>query len=432
MVTDMALLHPGGTAHDERARPPTTGRVRALVGAAVIPLVTGYLAVAAVLAAATAMAPHNRLGTVTALAAAVPGWLAAHQVPLTLDHHELGALPLLPTILLMLLVARTAAATATRLGDHKPRHAGRTVALIATAHALCGLFLALLTESHPVTAAGLPSLTYPALLAALAATAGLARRCGLLTAFLERVDAPAAAGLRAGILAVVALLTAGAVLLVVALLGSITELRLTFSTAAPGFGAGTGLLLLSAGYLPNAVVGASAFLAGPGVTLGGHAIDPFRYTIGRLPDFPLMDAVPDRPAAWWPVLCVVPLAIGVFIGWRLRDVHDEPVTRLRAVAVAAVVAAMACVVLSGAAGGRLGGGALDPLSLRSALLSVTVLGWIAVPGGLVAWLRGPRPEAADPVGLIPFDDDEDDQDDQSDEPEPEPEPVDEEPPAPAD
>ena len=406
----MALLHPGEPAVEHGTRTPPLGRARALVSAAVVPLVTGYAAIAAVLGAVVAMAPHSRFDTVTALTGAAPGWLAAHQVPLTLGHKELGALPLLPTILLLYLVARTAAATAERLDDHLPRHAARLIAVIAAAHAAFGLVLGLLTESHPVSAAALPAMVYPALLSGLAATVGLARRCGLLDAFLDRIDGPAIAGLRMGLLAVAALLAAGSVLLVVALLGSVTEVRETYTSAAPGLGAGAGMFLLSAGYLPNAVVAATAFVAGPGFSLGDGVVGPAQFTVGKLPGFPLFDAIPDRQAAWWPALCLIPLAIGVLVGWLLRDVDDEPLARMRAVAVAAVVAALACVVLSGMAGGRLGTGPLDPLSTRALLLSVSVLGWIAVPGALVAWLRGPRPEPIDPPGLIPLD--EDDQDDE--------------------
>jgi hypothetical protein len=420
----MALLHPGEAALGHEAHTAPLGRARALLTAAVVPLVTGYAAIAAVLAAVVAMAPHSQFDTVGALTGAAPGWLAAHQVPLAIGHKELGALPLLPTILLMLLVARTAAATAERLDDHLPRHAGRLIATIAAAHASFGLVLALLTESQPITAAAMPGMTYPALLSAFAATVGVARRCGLLDALLDRVDGPAIAGLRMGLLALAALLAAGAVLLVVALLGSVTEVRATYTSLAPGVGAGAGMLLLCAGYLPNAVVAGTAFVAGPGFSLGTQVVGPAQYTVSPLPEFPLLDAIPDHQASWWPALCLIPLAIGVLIGWLLRNVDEEPLTRLRAVAVAAVIAALGCVLLSGMAGGRIGTGPLDPFSTRALLLSVSVLGWIAVPGGLVAWLRGPRPEVVDPPGLIPFDDEDSDLaddpvEDADEEPEPE-------------
>ena len=184
---------------------------------------------------------------------------------------------------------------------------------------------------------------------------------------------------------------------------------------APGLGAGAGMLLLCAGYLPNAIVASTGFVAGPGFSLGTGVVGPAQYTVGKLPEFPLLDAIPEHPAGWWPALCLIPPAIGVLIGWLLRDVDEEPLARLRAVAVAAVVAALACVVLSGMAGGRVGAGPLDPFSTRALLLSVSVLGWIVVPGGLVAWLRGPRPEVADPPGLIPFDDEDSDPADDPDE-----------------
>src|SRR5436309_136169 len=70
-------------------------RVRVLAMVALGPLITGYAAVAAVFALVTAVASRAHFSTTGVLTAAMPGWLAAHQVPVKIEGHELGALPLL-------------------------------------------------------------------------------------------------------------------------------------------------------------------------------------------------------------------------------------------------------------------------------------------------------------------------------------------------
>lgn len=382
------------------------GRLRVLVFAGVGSVVTCYATVAAIFALVTAVATKAHFTTIGVLAAGVPGWLAAHQVPLTIGAQELGALPLLPTIGLIFLIARTAGGAAERLDCYSPRHALPVVLTLAGAHGGVGLTLALVSQTSPVTADPLASLCYPALLAGLAALVGAVRRCGLASAVVDRVDAAAVAGLRVGLFAMALLLLAGAVLFTASLIGSFGTARDLFAQTAPGAGNGTGAWLLSAAYLPNGVVAASSFVAGPGFGLGAVEVSSLHFTGGPVPALPLLAALPEQYAAWWPVLCLVPLGIGALVGWLLREIDEEPRTRLRAVGVAAVVVAVCCVVVAGSAGGRLGRGPLDPLTMRAAMLSMVMVGWIVVVGGIVTWWRGPHPVHEGPVGLIDIGEDE--------------------------
>src|ERR1700754_5084886 len=80
---------------------------QALLLAAAGPVVTGYLGIAALLAPANATAPGATLSTGGVLRAAAPGWLAVYHVPVDIAGHELGMLPLLPTALVLALVARS-------------------------------------------------------------------------------------------------------------------------------------------------------------------------------------------------------------------------------------------------------------------------------------------------------------------------------------
>jgi hypothetical protein len=380
-------------------------RARVLAIAALGPLITGYAAVAAVMALVTAIASRAHFSTVGVLAGALPGWLAAHQVPLIIQGHELGALPLLPTILLMLLVGRTAAGAADRIDAYGLRETGQVVISVVAAHAAFGLTIALVIDGGTVTADPLAGFYYPALLAGLAAAVGVANRAGLYEWCAGRVDAQAMRGLRAGLLAVVALVAVGALIVAFGLVTSFGAANSMF--AADGPGSALGMLLLSAGYLPNAVVAGTAFVAGPGFSMGSVSIAPIGFDGGPVPALPLLSALPEQSALWWPVLFLLPAAVGALVGWVLRDVAEEPRARLRAVGVAAVVVALSFAVLAGSAGGALGGGPFHPLDLRAALVSFALACWVALPGCAVAWFAGPRPVVEGPVGLIDAEPDDD-------------------------
>ncbi|SDH61479.1 hypothetical protein SAMN05192558_12239 [Actinokineospora alba] len=392
----------------ETDRIAPVARARVLAVAALGPLLTGYAAVAAVMALVTAIASRSHFSTVGVLIAALPGWLAAHQVPLIVQGHELGVLPLLPTLLLMVLVSRTAAGAAERVDAVGPRETGHVILAVVTAHAAFGLTIALVLGGGPVAVDPLAGFYYPALLAGLAAYAGLLRRSGTLDWCAERVDDFAWAGLRAGLLAVAALVAAGSLVLTFGLAVSYGAANTMF--AADGPGSALGMLLLSAGYLPNAVIAGTAFIAGPGFSMGSVSIAPLDFDGGPVPALPLLSALPEQAAAWWLALFLLPAAVGALVGWVLRSVAESPKDRLRSVAVASVVVALSFAVLAGSAGGALGGGPFHPLDLRAALVSFALACWVAVPGGFVAWFAGERPVVEGPVGLIDPEDPEDDED----------------------
>jgi hypothetical protein len=367
---------------------PSLVRLRELTFLALGPIVTGYAAIAALLALVTGIASSARFTTAGVLHAAFPSWLAAHQVPIEIFGLELGMLPLLPTIGVAVITAKAAARAAERLELRRPGQAGLVIGTVAGAHAMAGLVFVGLTSGAEVAADPLAALYYPALVAALAATVGVARPCGLLDALAHRADSVAVAGLRAGALAVVLLLTAGGAMLTFGLLTSISTARDLFPMGA---GNAVGMLLLSIGYLPNATIAATSFVAGPGFSLGSVTVAPLEFHGGPLPGVPLLAALPEHQATWWPALFVLPLAVGIVVGRRLRHVADDPVARLRAVAVAAGVVAVSFVVLAGSAGGRLGRGTFDPVSMQSAALSIVLVLWTVVPGAIAAWFGGPRP-----------------------------------------
>src|SRR5207237_3621120 len=142
---------------------------------------------------------------------------------------ELGALPLLPTIGALVLIARTAAGAAARLEVATPRQGAAVVLAIVGGHAAFGVGLAFLGAGGPATVDPLAAFYYPLLLAAPASIVGVARQSGLLELALERVDDVALRGLRVGVLDVVGLLAAGAPVLAFGLVTSIPHARNLFA-----------------------------------------------------------------------------------------------------------------------------------------------------------------------------------------------------------
>jgi Family of unknown function (DUF6350) len=365
-------------------------RAKILFAAAVGPLIAGYAAIAALFALITAIASVATFSIAGVLHAAGPGWLAAYQVPVTIGGRPLGVLPLLVTIGMCLLVARSASHAADRLGYREPGQAVNVVAPMTAAHAMLSAVVALSSVGGGVTVEPLAGFLVPGSLAALSATVGVAKPCGIVAGLRAYLDPVAIRGLRAGALGMAGLFACGALVFTVSLMSSARTVGELFDSNAAGFGSGAGMLLLSLGYLPNAVIGTLAFTAGPGFSLGQVSIGVFTFAGGPVPGVPILAGIPEHPARWWGLLMVLPAAVGALVGWSLRRSDDRPLARLRTVGIAGALVGFGCVLLGTLAGGRLASGPFDPVSIPAGLLSVAGFGWIVLPGGLVAWFAGPR------------------------------------------
>ncbi|MEV6908928.1 DUF6350 family protein [Amycolatopsis sp. NPDC051071] len=367
-------------------------RVRVLLSAACTPLLFSYTAVATVLAVVSFAADRTRFSATGALLAAGPGWLAAWQVQLELGGHPLGVLPLLPTIVVALLAARAAARAVRRIGGRTPADTVPVVAAIAGAHAFFGVGIALAAGGSPVGVNPLAAFCVPGLIAGLAAVAGTAKRCGLPSTLRDRFDPVAIHGLRAGALGLAALIACGAVVFTTATALSWPTVDSLFE---PGLGAGFGLFVLSVAYLPNAVVATLSFTTGPGFSVGTLTVGMFGYSEGKLPGVPVLAGIPSQQAVWWPALLLLPTLVGALVGWKIRRIDEDPMPRMRAVAVAGALVAFGCVLLGTLSGGRLGDGPFDPVTVPVGVASVITFCWIVIPGGFVAFFAGAHkpPEA---------------------------------------
>ncbi|MGV1009329.1 MAG: DUF6350 family protein [Dermatophilaceae bacterium] len=192
-------------------------------------------------------------------------------------------------------------------------------------------------------------------------------------------------GLLPGLWASAALLGAGAVVVLVALLWRFgTVVGLQQSVDAGWFG-GALLLIAQVCYLPTLAVWGVAWLAGPGfqVAVGG-SVTVSGAQPGLLPLVPVLGAVPSEASypAWVMAGVLVPVAIGGFAGWRaartwsrLASWRVKALSALTAACTAALVVGLLAVPASGAMGvDRLAAVGTSPLLVTAALVAELALG----------------------------------------------------------
>ncbi|MFR9731485.1 DUF6350 family protein [Saccharopolyspora sp. MS10] len=353
----------------------------------------GYLLAATLLALVATTASGPEIDAVALLAAAVPGWLAVHQVPLELLGAPLSVLPFLPTILFGVLTAAATAAAQRRIGLVGLRDSCLLVGVLAGAHGVLGALLAGLLGGF-VDASVPGAFLRCGLLVAAAASVGACRSEELVEQLRARITPEVAAGLRGALLSWTGVLAAGALVAVLALcLGAprVAELVGRAGSAGDAFG----MVLLSLLYLPNAALAGWSFAAGPGIDLGALAVRLFGIEPAPVPELPLLAALPPGPAGWWwPVAMVLPVAVGVLLGARCgRELAGR--RRMTAVALAALAAGFGVLVVAALTGGALGGGRFDPVTLHPLLLAAATTGWLLVPALPAAWLAPAPPAPVD-------------------------------------
>lgn len=163
-------------------------------------------------------------------------------------------------------------------------------------------------------------------------------------------------------------------------------------------GAGTALLaVVSLVLVPNATLFSGAYLLGPGFTVGVHTIvSPAEVSVGALPVFPMLAALPDSGATpgWTPWLVLVPpvvAAIGVARAQRRRPTRRYEEGALHGCA-GGMLAGAVFGILASLAGGAAGPGRMTdvgPLVGSVLVHAVTAFGIGGLLGGLALtwWQR---------------------------------------------
>ncbi|MEV0489349.1 cell division protein PerM [Streptomyces atratus] len=407
---------PSLSAEQGRAAVLASASLRGVLAAG---LGLGSLAVLAMVVWISSPAPDSGPGGALHTAAGI--WLLAHGAGLvrtdTLSGTPapVGVVPLLLTGVLVWLVHR-AARDAMEPGEGRTLPSGASAFCLVTAgYLLVATAVALYAKGGPMSARP-GSLLFPmAPVVAGGAVSGVWAAAGrpigpppawapvrlrealARSRFVERADAV----LRSAAAGTAVLLGGGALLVAVALVWHEQSVRDSFLRLSGDWAGRAAVLLLALVLVPNAAMWGAAYGMGPGFALGtASTVTPLAFT-GRpaLPNFPLLAAVPAHGTGTAPnwAAAAVPVAAGVTIAWfTVRRAAPAPGTGETALtaALAALGCGLCAAVLTAAAGGPLGTGALAEFGPVWWLTGAAAVAWTAllgVPGALLlrAWrLRG--------------------------------------------
>jgi uncharacterized protein DUF6350 len=362
---------------------------------------------AVVLVAWVADAGPGSTGT-DAIRAAADAWLLAHGGGLTVPAGHLRGIPLGLTVLAAVVLHRAGASLARAVEVPDLPAAGRAVAALAVPYALLAAAVAEVagtgTAASSAPLAGIGAL----LLAAVAGGRGVLRAAGLGPALVRRVPSWLPAVARAVLAGVAALVAAGLALLLVVLVGRAGRFAELVGALQPGFVGGVILLLGCVLLLPNGALWTVAYAAGPGFTVGaGTGVSPFGVTLGPVPSFPLLAALPGDgvPAPAVRAVLLLPVLAGVLAGWvvgrrlpaapgpgRLPALPTGRVARPATYGLlAGGLVALVTAVLAVLAGGALGPGYLAAVGPSGWQVAAALAVEVAVPAAVTAALV-PNPE----------------------------------------
>jgi hypothetical protein len=230
-------------------------------------------------------------------------WLLANGVGVHIETVLITLVPWGFTVVIAFLIARVARASARRVSADRANSTSRGPALIGVitvAAYLAPVFLVAMRLGEPGT---VPA-RWPAVIAAfvLAATWGSRRKFAG-----RRVDAAGkwfAMG-RAVIAAQLAMLVAGAAVLIIGLGVHLNRVAALYEALQPGVTGAVALLVLQFAIVPNALVWSASYALGSGFSLGtGSVVAPAGTQLGIVPAIPLLGALPtagpgDMTQVWW-------------------------------------------------------------------------------------------------------------------------------------
>lgn len=365
----------------------------------------GALAVLVIVAWISSPFPDSGAGGALHLAAGL--WLLAHGVDLIRTDTlgglpaPLGIVPLLPSVLPVWLLYRTARSTLDPADENRPRPSpAGALGAVSGGYLLVAAVIVVYSASGPLPADLVTAgLWLPGVV--LGATGA-----GVWTALGRPLPGreETAAALRGAATGLVTLLAGGAVLAGTALVWRAGAARASYEGIAGEWSGRVALALLLLALLPNAAVWAAAYGLGPGFALGTGALATPLGLVGdpAVPPFPLLAALPPQGPGGWPqwAAAAVPLLAAVALGRSVGRSTGTGPTRETALAAlgAAWASGAAVAVLAGAAGGPLGSGrllAFGPVWWQAGAAAVLWGVAVGLPTALTvrAWgRRVPRPK----------------------------------------
>ncbi|MDP3893282.1 DUF6350 family protein [Nocardioides sp.] len=337
------------------------------------------------------------------------GWLMAHGSGITVQGAQVSVVPLGLTLLCAWATWRTGLRVGDAVSGHGP-DADRiadgerdwtvpvAVSLFVVGYVLVTVLTAVLASTSTVAPSMNRAVVWSLVQTILVAGPGIAVGSGRAAVWAARLPTSvrAVGRLCAGL--VLVHLGLSALLLTGALVLGFGEAATILGRLQLEAGDAVVVTVLSATVVPNAVLFSSAYLLGPGFTVGvGTLVSPGLVSVGELPLFPLLAALPEsgQGSGWTLALVGVPALAAVVVA--LLAHRRFPTLRwdegaLRG-CVGAVLAGVVIAALSALAGGAAGPGRMtqvEPLAFDVLVHAIAVLGIGGTVGGLLATWRERR------------------------------------------
>ncbi len=244
------------------------------------------------------------------------GWLLANGSGLQAGGVSIGAIPLGAGLLSAWVLYRGGRWAGRHSAVGSLLDVGAGAGAIGAGYCLAGLAAYAVTRSDSVHAYPLRTLVGALAVATLFGGLGVLRGAGMSGLLLDRLPVELRAVLTGGLAGLAVMVAAGAVAFAVSIgqhLGTATTL---FEGLHAGLVGGVVMAVVTVAAVPNAVLCAGAFVAGPGFMLGtATSVGPTQVTLGPLPAFPLLAAVPHTAAGPWVVaLLIIPVIAGAVAG----------------------------------------------------------------------------------------------------------------------
>lgn len=385
----------------EDQRPVGARQARDLVRVAFGPALVALVVITAVTLLQLVIANSDMTGTLGAVASM---WLAVHQVPVSIAGHQLGALPLLPVLVMVWGTARTtAAATSPRASWFVTRWIVASALggpLLVAAIALAVIHDASSVITDLQTPSALRAFSGVLAVHAVGALIGVGSQVGWralrslgLPLWLGDTVRAAAAGMLA-LFGLSAAVTAGSL---VVHWGTMHDL---FAITDSLFGQ-LSLTLLSILYAPNVIVGTSAVAVGSSAHIGFATFSSFTVFGGDIPALPILAAVPTPPLGpVWVALLIVGAAAGVAVGQQCARRPLPLPAALGKLAVAALLSAATMALLGYAGGGKLGN--FGDVGVDQSTFGPGVFFWFFVVGALTVVMAGGVVRRPKPVIKAPL------------------------------
>jgi Family of unknown function (DUF6350) len=351
------------------------------------PALVALVVIAAVTLLQLLIANSDMTGALGAIASM---WLGVHQVPISIGGRELGAMPLLPVLLMVWGTARTTARAT-------PATASWFVIRWIVASALGGplliaaIALAVIHDAASVitelqTPSALRAFMSVLVVHAIGASIGVGTRVGrraLRTSPLPDWLGDSLRAAMAGVLALLGLsgmVTAGSL---VVHWGTMHEL---YAITNSIFGQ-LSLTVLSVLYVPNVIVGTAAIAVGSSAHLGFATFSSFTVFGGDIPALPVLAAAPSPPLGpAWVALLIVGASSGVAVGQqcarRPLPLHEA----MAKLGIAALVAALTMALLGYAGSGRLGN--FGDVGIDQSTFGFAVFLWFTIVGAITVAMAG--------------------------------------------